>query len=408
MGGRADLRLDCQVPPSHHPLRATRRHPQSAHNPRLRRHLPQTAQTVLSLTLIDAPCRELKGQRAGRLTIEDGKILAQLYAFDRDASWGRVEGALKLILNTGEIATLLNCITTRLGSAATMRRSVGILDTEADLALIGEREWSDEDRVTKIEFCLPDARGTLSYGAHLEHGFRDDGDNFITSTEFHAGKAKIFCFDLEDVTISLSKSPSIAVKFFEQLGDDPTFITVSWREACPLAAAFQIPFHIEILCSLSEGRPIRQSGQSIQTATEEASRRDGSAGYRCDYSLLRSWRPSEFAGPRERFVDPLLRMYLPEERDVCRSVFRAWLKRRHEWRTTYWLASQFVHAGNLYDRGRLLKAMAWFESIPDYQSNSGVSDNALKKFRRDARALDSFNDLGVDERRLTQLLNELK
>ena len=70
----ANLRMDCQVPPPHHPLRATRRHPQSLHNTRMRRHLPQSNQTVSSLTLgpdekcIDSAIRlailNVKGRRS--------------------------------------------------------------------------------------------------------------------------------------------------------------------------------------------------------------------------------------------------------------------------------------------------------------------------------------------------------
>lgn len=54
-----------------------------------------------------------------------------------------------------------------------------------------------------------------------------------------------------------------------------------------------------------------------------------------------------------------------------------------------------------------MKAMAWFESIPDYKLDSGLTKAALTRFKKDARNLPSFEKLGVSSERLSQVLNEL-
>lgn len=84
------------------------------------------------------------------------------------------------------------------------------------------------------------------------------------------------------------------------------------------------------------------------------------------------------------------------------------LGRRQAWRTAYVLASAYLSAPDLYGRDRLLRLFAWFEAIPLYQEQSGISRSQIAKLAGAASQKAQELAIPVDKKRLSEVLGELK
>lgn len=348
---------------------------------------------VESTVLIDANCRELHGTWSGRLTLFNGTISASLFRFDQNMPYRPAEETVILALETEDIATLLHCSPTSSGSLH-HRFKAGYL-------LLGAREWRETDKVSIFEFCLPGATGSLSYGDHRKFDFEGDGDAVMYVNRTLPAHREIVRVRGEGYEVVISKAPVIMAARLEDVGNDPTWISVRYDKACGLDEALQVPYHIQTLFALSEGRPLREVGLALQ------SEGDGNAGAPHAFALYRNWRPADYEQAEHIGVEQIFRVFNRPDRDITEKALTIWLARRKQWEVTYWLAAQFVQGGEVTDRSKLMKAMAWFESIPDYKLDSGLTKAALTRFKEDARDLPSFEELGVPSARLSQVLNEL-
>ncbi|WMT87807.1 hypothetical protein NO932_04170 [Pelagibacterium sp. 26DY04] len=291
------------------------------------------------------------------------------------------------------MATLLGCSPISTGSRNHQFK--------ASYLLLGGREWREVDRVSIFEFCLPAATGSLSYGDHKEYDFEEDGDAVVYVNRTIPTRSEIMRVRGEGYEVVISKIPAISVARLEDINDDPTWISVRYDKAVSLEESLQVPFHIQTLFALSEGRPLRETGLAVQ------SEGDGKVEAPSAFALYRNWRPADYEQVERIGVEQIFRVFNRSDREITEKALAIWLARQKQWEVTYWLASQFVQAGEVTDRSKLMKVMAWFESIPDYKLDSGLTQTALTRFRRDARNLDSFERLGVPSERLSQVLNEL-
>ena len=354
--------------------------------------LAMTGPAVGNAVLIDACCLEMDSTWGGRLTLSNGTIGASLFRYDRNAPYRSRDETVKLALETGDIATLLRCIPTSTGSLNHRFK--------ANYLLLGGRGWRETDKVSIFEFCLPGATGSLSYGDHKEFDFDDDGDAVVYVNRTLPARSEIMRVRGGGYEVVISKAPTITAARLEDTGDDPTWISVRYDKACSLEESLQVPYHIQTLFSLSEGKPLRETGLAVQSEGDGDAARDA-------FALYRNWRPADYEQVERIGVEQIFRVFNRPDRDITEKALTIWLARQKQWEVTYWLAAQFVQGGEVTDRSKLMKAMAWFESIPDYKLDSGLTQAALTRFKRDARKLPSFEELGVPSERLSQVLKEL-
>ena len=255
--------------------------------------------------------------------------------------------------------------------------------------------------VSMVEFCLPGATGSLSYGGHREFDFEGDSDAVVYVNRTLPARSEIIRVPGEGYEVVVSKAPAIAAARLEDVGDDPTWISVRYDNACGLEASLQIPYHIQTLFALSEGRSLREVGLAVKSGGDD---NDGTPD---SFALYRSWRPADYEQAERIGVEQIFRVFNRPDRDITENALTIWLSRRKQWEVTYWLASQFVKGGEITDRSKLMKAMAWFESVPDYKLDSGITESTLRRFRRDVRQRDSFKALGIPASRLSEALSAL-
>lgn len=229
------------------------------------------------------------------------------------------------------IATLLRCSSTSSGSL-NHRFKAGYL-------LLGAREWRKTDKVSTFEFCLPGATGSFAYGDHRDLDFEGDGDAVVYVNRTLPARSEVMRVRGEGYEVVMSKAPTITAARLEDVGDDPTWITVRYDEACSLEESFQVPYHIQALFSLSEGRPLRETGLAVQ------SEGDRNSGAPDPFSLYRNWRPADYEHVERIGVEQIFRVFSRPDRDITEKALTIWLARRKHWEVTYWLAAQFVQGG---------------------------------------------------------------
>lgn len=343
--------------------------------------------------VINVCCLERRSTWSGRLTLNNGTIGASLFRYDRNTPFRSADEIVTLDLETGDTATLLRCTPLSMGSF-NHRFSAGYL-------LLGAREWSDADKVMILEFCLPEATGSLSYEDHKQFDFDSDDEAVVYVTRTIPARSEIMRVRGEGYDVIISKSPAITISRLENIGDNPTWISIRYDKPCSLDESLQIPYHVQTLFALSEGKPLREMGLAVQ------SDRDGDVEEPTSFALYRRWRPADYEQVERIGVPQIFRVFSRPDRDITEQALTRWLARRKQWEVTYWLAAQFVHGGEVTDRSKLMKAMAWFESIPDYKLDSGLTKWALVNFRRAARQLHSFKELNIEPARLSEVLNAL-
>ncbi|MBB5575356.1 hypothetical protein GGD50_003985 [Rhizobium paranaense] len=285
-----------------------------------------------------------------------------------------------------------------------MTKTVGRDEVNANYLVVGSRGWLESDTISVIEFCLPDARASLAYDDHREFEIDGNDASAVYVQKMHESRLEIARITLIDFEVSFSKRRVLGVATQDQIGDDPTWIAIHFAEPVPLDRALQIPFHIRVFFELSVGHPLALKGIALKA------HREGTAvsqeAFPDDFELYKA-AATGLQERDERHHEPIFKIWNKEERSTTLFAIRKWLGRRESWSIAYWLASQFTSGGNQVDRNNMLRAMAWFEAIPDYVFDEIIPESRIKQFSRECRKLESFKALGLKEARLSQVLNDL-
>lgn len=286
-----------------------------------------------------------------------------------------------------------------------MTKTVGRDEVSANYLLVGSRGWLESDTASVIEFCLPDARASLAYDDHREFEIDGNDASAVYIQKMHESRLEVARITLVDFEVSFSKRRTLGVATQDQIGDDPTWIAIHFTEPVPFARALQIPFHIRVFFELSVGHPLAMKGIAVRA------HREGPAvseeAFPDDFELYEA-AVTGLRARDEHHHEPIFKIWNQEERSITLFAIRKWLGRRESWSIAYWLASQFVAGGNQVDRGNLLRAMTWFEAIPDYVFDEIIPESMTKQFSKECRKLESFKALGLGTDRLNEVLNELR
>jgi len=125
-----------------------------------------------------------------------------------------------------------------------------------------------------------------------------------------------------------------------------------------------------------------------------------------DFELYQPSAP-DFEEKNDRHHEPIFKIWNKDERSIAFGAVKKWLRRGERWSVAYWLASQFIGGGKQVNRSNMLRAMAWFEAVPDYVFDEIIPESKVKQFSRECRKLDSFKALGLKTKRLSEVLNDL-
>lgn len=205
---------------------------------------------------IDECCWHPESGWSGKLSIGPSLIVCTLNSFENRMGFrGFAKENVELIIASGETATLLDCQESRCGTRSTTMRSVGNTDLVPSYVLIGERRWSDEDLVSSLEFCLPDAMASLSFGGHREIDVQGEDSETTIVSRTHLSRMEVGRIKLPDLELTLSVQRSLLRETRDDTGKDPIWIKVEFAKPVRFVDSFQVPFNVATFFELSVGHP---------------------------------------------------------------------------------------------------------------------------------------------------------
>ncbi len=356
-------------------------------------------------TIVDESCIEPERGLSGRITIDPFSITLALYDYDRRSGLHEQDSFINIKTCTAHFCTLVGCTRTLLRSFS-RTESVVKHQIEANYALIGSRNFRPEEAISIVEFCLPEAPQSLFYNEHQEIDSEEYGSDFVHIDRTYESRLEISKFGCEDITITISKKRCLGIVTKDNIGSDPTWISIEYSNPVPWQEFMRIPFHTEVFFALSEGRPLRMKGIGLRMHREHCTLQD--KDHQDEFELYQASDQS-LRLPRETFgSEPLFRISDNAERSITVAALRAWIDRRSDWDVVYWCASQFIDDSHLTTRGGLLRAMAWFEAIPTYKMDDLVSRRGIEKLYEQVRAMSEFETLSIPNDRLKQVLGEMR
>lgn len=357
-----------------------------------------------TLPFLEECCWQPDSGWSGKFVANSAEMKATLTCFEaRQGFKGFKEHNVELTLASGETATLLDCRRGSSGSIGTATKSLAYTELIPNYLLIGDRRWEDHDLVEAMEFCLPDASASLSFGEHREMNIEGEEGDAVLVSKTHLSRTQIGSIELPDYEAHLSVQKSLSRPTKDEVGPDPVWFLIKFSKPRPLYETLQLPYHITTFFELSVGRPLRPRGVVIKSCRDTPL--PSNYAHVDNFEFYRTEDPFESLGRQHH--EPVFSIWRYEDRKATLGALQTWLQRQHTWEVTYWLASQFVHGGRQVNRSNMLRAMAWFESIPTYQSTSPINERSLKAFSRECRQLESFRALDIAPERLNEVLNDL-
>ncbi len=358
----------------------------------------------LPVPQFDFICKARNGNAFGRFTVAHGDIYARLTHPD-PREYLRSGSAVSLLLENGSFATLFGFDRPHSWSLSTPAVYFNIEKFHPHYAVIGHNEWQDTNRIFRIEFCLTGSAGTIGYLEHLETAFNssvsEKNKGSTTTTTWRHDKVDFLKVSASEMLVTLSKQRQLGAGYTDaEIGKDPTWILINIPHGVRLSEIFQYVFHVRTFFEISAGMPSKAVSIAISTVE--------SGHGTSDFSFFERGKIPDDDDRDEFPTDPAFSAHDQIKRDELEQALLKWIDRRKQWEVTYWLASSFVHGGISYDRQRLLRAFAWFESIPDYLFEDCVTKGQLDKLRPKIRELDEFKSLNVSNEHLSGVLSALQ
>jgi hypothetical protein len=355
-------------------------------------------------------CKDSETGRLGQLIVEDENLSLALWAIDdpHGGIWPDAERRL-VLLETGEYATLLDCVAPSLSQLFGPAFRVQKQHTIPNIVLIGSRAWETQERARWLSFTFTGANSALFYREHVESRFEMQDNEFLQTEITDHARTNIFNVRTDEGTtitarLDWNSNPYLVVETDTALDID---------EILALANTILLFFQISL------GHRSKMFDMMIG-GLPEAQQRDGDAASEC-FKLRRyfTWVPREVTHKG----DIIFPVYTASERRGTETSLKTWVERRVEWGTTYLLARRYLAGSEVYDRDRLLRLMAWFEAIPSYNNETGITDKDLQNLRRKIREQREFTQIirGLQspwaitadpadhaKRRLSAALNQLR
>lgn len=348
---------------------------------------------------VDDICFHNPSKRPGKLRISRKSI--DLTLFDFRAGESHAEWMPKSVqLQSAEYATLFDV---RMG-CLTRSHSTEVISSNqffARQAIIGGREWTESDRVAVIEFMLSDTSALFAYGEHLKRSYKPlsrSRDRTVVTYDFSREEIIKIYYGSIKLTIGLVPKIHTQRRDFAEYRDK--FISIEFPESVDLQTAFHHLFHVEIFFMLAIGWPCFRYGVAISTEGDEGARNESNC-----FTVYQAHN-DELPQPKGD-SEPLFTCSTAIDRRRLRKALLAWMDRRNEWNLTYWMIHTFIRDCKLYDRNRLIRVMAWFESLPDFQGHASFSNRKLSVLKEAVSNLLEFKELGISKERLA-ILGELR
>lgn len=341
---------------------------------------------------IDVLCQDVETEDRGQLTVDGNDWAFKIVSFQGKPPPSQSERTLQL--ENGHYATLLACQDGGDGYASGLYVSGNTRLVYPDVIVLGPEPWSSRLLTKHFSFAFFKGKESVHYSELSSEGYK--------------APPKLATFVIDGIEVSLGLQVSfslgggIAKSRPRVYFDSPRGLSVGeiYRIAADALTFFEISAGVPSYHYDFSINPLDTS--EIMRAIEHAPNH-----YYPEFSLrfMKPEMPPERPAGREFPVFT----FLNEQRAKQSAIaFERWMTRRAEWSYSYTLASRYLHANPLFDINRLLRAMAWFESLPSYASKDELTDTQVGILKRAARSAAESAGIAITPARIAETMNQLR
>lgn len=354
-------------------------------------------------------CKDLESGHEGQFIIDDDETRLRLVSFEGRQE-GRDSSERTLKLENGKYAALFDCIPAGgivygFSESVTSRQ-----DTIPNLTILGPRLWRPSDRVRQLRYTFVGAKNALFYFDHVKSEFKkNEESSYVDIDIVHWDKADVLVVETQCADVKLRMAIERAMGAPDpRITSTPTVI-IEFRVAAEIKDALLFAQNVLEFFELSIGTKTRMRNVVISAMSEAEVREALAADVNKieEFQVRRlysEWRPSNEVTHRG---DVLFPVYSDELRSSTKKSLARWVDRVSNWSAAYSLASHYVQESEVYGRDRLLRVMAWFEAIPDYQKSTGISSRSISEIARAAADCAIERKLNISYRRIKEVLSAL-
>ncbi|WP_208346332.1 hypothetical protein, partial [Aetokthonos hydrillicola] len=357
-------------------------------------------------------CQDVASGLSGRLSLSDLKVTLTSFG---DPIPSPKTDILHFVLEKRGYASLLQWFEgggqQTYGTAATFTSQEYIANT----ILIGPRPWRSTDRIRYASFTFTNAEIALHYAEHLN----DRGVRKRASKRKQYLHVDVYAPHRSEIISLRSASLSITLRMLTTVGGSGGFLNSRITSIPQVILSF--PKHITLeetyrkikdvltFFELSIGTACRVAKVSVSPESREAF---DSYWSRNEMPPLFDvyWHFPELKPTRTR-LHPSVAIFKAYKRSTRTDLGKrliVWLERRADWYVTYELMSSYLATERAYSSVRILRLMAWFESLPLYQQRLKISSKQIDKLAE--RSKRAARELGISttEQRLRETLSALR
>lgn len=310
-------------------------------------------------------CKDLRTGVTGELIADDDGIRLKLVRFDHQIFLGGAEN-FTVELESGDIATLLDCVPMSWGHA--------VLHTRPNQVLIGRRPWSEDDRVKLLTFSFWNARQALHYNDHMMFAETQDGEHpfnqLVPRIDF--SKLRILEAKTDFAVVRVGLDASLHFDRFRSGPDFRPLVSIEFSHPQDVTDAHRFASNILTFFELSSGCKSRLLNMMVSTFSAAEREADPEDFPPNDFKLRLPFTAWEDDGIG-LIPCALFSVFETEQRELTRAALEQWVARLSEWQPAYALLSRYIASRAQFDRDRLLRLAALFESIPLNDSRTDVT-----------------------------------
>ena len=270
-------------------------------------------------------------------------------------------------------------------------------------ALIGEYGWSKNRNVRSLRFSI---------GQKFRHIWLS---NFLPNTdkdytENRSKYRKLTRFILNDVTYTLSLAPSFNGELID-FKASALSCKINFKRKVTLDDAHLHVRAILSFFSFSVGERIYEDdleySDGIASAIKYVGGKTGRNIRKWHYFIVPKGKSDNSSD--QSIHNSLFPFYTNARAQKFLKVMESWVKaylKEPSHRAA--MVGCISQAGNFYNEGRLLRAFAWFESIPEYKIKSKVTKGQITKLINAAYGTAVEKAIEIDKQRIRECLNGLK
>lgn len=353
-------------------------------------------------------CQEELTGLGGKLVLDDLKVV--LTAFGQDITRPPA-GPLHFLLKKGGYATLLDWIQGGNETRYSLPVTVHSQEFLAGTILVGPHKWTSDDRVRSLSFTFSNADLALFYMEHMnDRALKLRGKKKKLHVHvFDPDRSVVTTLDVGALTITIRMSTKIEGLSLNQGISSTPLVEVSFREPLSLKEVHRVVRDIISFFELSLGVPCQMSRVEVSSLTEqEVDSYWDKNEFPPSYEVRWLQNKSTPQKPRGHHGDAIFKAARAAWRSQLNKSLKRWMERRKDWQVAYSLMDAYLVSERMYGSLKVLRLMAWFESIPTNIQGPKITNSQIEKLAAAARRRAGELEVSITTQRLREVLRMVK